>query len=282
MNQIKQPTSYDEQVEKLANHGCIITDKEKCKEALKSVGYYRLSAYFLPFRKSDGSYYPDTAFEKIYRIYEFDRKLRNLVFSAIEVVEINLRSSLSYYHAHKYGPLGYLNPNNFNQKHNAIKFEETIKKEIESNKKVLFVKHHIDHYNSQFPLWVVCELFTFGMLSYFYNDLHTADKKKLMGACYKNTVSWLRCCTDLRNICAHYGRLYYRVFSAVPAGLQLKEAEGHRLWGSVLALRELYPSVNQWNNGFVLSLESLLSEYNDDISLLHMAFPKDWSARLKK
>ncbi|MCM1334669.1 MAG: Abi family protein [Bacteroides sp.] len=282
MSQVKRPTTYDEQVKKLTDHGCIIRNEEKCKEALKSVGYYRLSAYFLPFRRSDGSYFPGTDFEKIYQIYEFDRKLRNLIFSAIEVVEVDLRSSLSYYHAHKYGPLGYLNPDHFNQKHNAVKFEEMIKKEIESNKKVLFVKHHIDRYDGQFPLWVACELFTFGMLSYFYNDLHTTDKKALMGVRYKNVASWLRCCTDLRNICAHYGRLYYRVFSAVPAGLQLKDAEGRRLWGAVLALKELYPSANQWNHEFVLSLESLFAQYEHSISLSHMAFPEDWAERLRK
>lgn len=282
MRQVKQPASYDEQIKKLVNHGCIVSDKEKCKEALQGVGYYRLSAYFLPFRKSDGSYRTDITFEKIYRIYEFDRKLRNLIFSAIEVIEIHLRSTLSYYHAHKYGSSGYLDANNFNQKHNVEKFRNTIQKEIESNKNVLFVKHHIDRYDGQFPLWVVFELFTFGMLSYFYNDLHTADKKALMGVHYKNAVSWLRCCTDLRNICAHYGRLYYRIFSAVPAGLQLKESEGRRLWGALLAVKELYPSVNQWNNGFVVSLESLLSEYIDSVSLSHMAFPEDWSAKLRK
>lgn len=282
MNQVKQPTTYDEQVQKLREHGCVIIDEEKCKESLKRVGYYRLSAYFLPFRETDNSYCPNTEFERIYRIYEFDRRLRSLFFSAIEVVEVNLRSSLSYYHAHKYGSLGYLKPDNFNQKHNAIKFEETIKKEIESNKKVLFVKHHLEHYDGQFPIWAICELFTFGMLSYFYNDLHTADKKEIMGARYKNMVSWLRCCTDLRNICAHYGRLYYRVFSAVPAGLQLKEAEGRRLWGAVLALRELYPATPQWNNEFVLSLENLFLEFKNDISLLHMAFPEDWPEKLRK
>jgi abortive infection bacteriophage resistance protein len=83
------------------------------------------------------------------------------------------------------------------------------------------VKHHIENYDGQFPLWVICELFTFGMISYFYNDLTTEDKKKFVGAEYKEMVSWLRCCTDLRNICAHYVRLYYRIFSAMPSGFSI-------------------------------------------------------------
>ena len=73
----------------------------------------------------------------------------------------------------------------FNSKHNADKFKQNIDREIENNKKVLFVRHPIDNYDDQFPLWVISELFTFGMLSYFYYDLTTADKKAFAGADYK-------------------------------------------------------------------------------------------------
>ena len=65
----------------------------------------------------------------------------------------------------------------FNRKHDAEKFKQNIDCEFENNKKVMFVKFHIDNYDNQFPLWVISELFTFGTLSYFYNDLTTADKK---------------------------------------------------------------------------------------------------------
>ena len=48
----------------------------------------------------------------------------------------------------------------------------------------------------------------------------TADQKEFAQKHYatipQNLKSWLRCATDLRNICAHYGRLYYRIFSAIP------------------------------------------------------------------
>ena len=130
----------------------------------------------------------------------------------------------------------------FNSKHNADKFKQNIDREIENNKKVLFVKHPIDNYDDQFPLWVISELFTFGMLSYFYYDLTTADKKAFAGADYKNMIRWMRCCTDLRNICAHYGRLYFRIFSAMPSGFQISEAAKRRLWGAKLSVKALCPS----------------------------------------
>lgn len=104
--QIKEHSSYTEQITKLRSRGCIITDDAACEQILKHIGYYRLSAYLLPFKNEDGTYGKNLSFERVYHIYEFDRKLRNLLFSAIEVIEISLRARLAYFHSEKYGPLG--------------------------------------------------------------------------------------------------------------------------------------------------------------------------------
>lgn len=283
---IKPPTTYDEQLLKLKKRGCLILNEDFCKAKLTAVSYYRLTAYFLPFKTNTGSYQAGTSFERVYRIYEFDRKLRATLLSAVEEVEIFLRAQLSYFHAHKYGSLGYLDPKNFSKKHNDSKFKETLCREIDNNKQALFVKHHVERYDGKFPVWVISELFTFGMLSYFFNDLKTADQKRLSAEIYgttpKNVASWLRCCTDLRNICAHYGRLYYRVFPAIPAGLSITEAAKRRLWGAVMALRAIYPHSEKWNNEILINLETLFNEYAAEIDLYHLAFPDDWSAKLRK
>ena len=66
-------------------------------DILVNIGYYRLSAYFLPFKSFNGTYMDNLSFERVYRVYEFDRKLRNLLFSAIEVIEVSLRTRLAHY-----------------------------------------------------------------------------------------------------------------------------------------------------------------------------------------
>jgi abortive infection bacteriophage resistance protein len=282
MGEVKQHLTYKEQIEKLQSRGCVISDAAACESILRNIGYYRLSAYFLPFKKDDDCYEDDLSFDKVYHIYEFDRKLRNLLLAPIEVIEVSLRARLAYFHSQKYGPLGYLDTASFNDKHDAEKFKKNIDREIENNKKVLFVKHHIENYDGQFPLWVICELFTFGMISYFYNDLTTADKKEFAGAEYNEMVSWLRCCTDIRNICAHYGRLYFRIFSAMPSGFSISAPVKRRLWGAMLSVKALYPSAEKWNSEFMPEIEALFEEYKDDINLYHLAFPNDWAAQLKK
>jgi abortive infection bacteriophage resistance protein len=241
----------------------------------------------LPFRKPDGNYLSGTDFNTIYQIYEFDRYLRNLLFAAIEEVEIYLRAEFAYYHAHKYNATGYMDSVNYNNKHNHSAFMGKINAEISQNSNVLFVKPHLDNYGRQFPIWVITELFTFGMLSYFYSDLLISDQKQLARQLFdtipKNLASWLRCCTDLRNICAHYGRLYFRIFTAIPANLHGLEATAERrLFGAVLSLKALYPDVNKWNGEIYHGLKSLIKSYSHVIQLEHIGFPLNWESMLKK
>lgn len=164
---LKTPTTYQQQIEKLKEHNCVVADEEFCTSVLTRISYYRLSAYFLPFRKADGKYCEGTRFENVYALYEFDRKMRNIVFSAIEETEVSIRAYFSYYHSHKYGSDGYTDEHNYNNRHDHAKFMKRLNDEIVSNKRVLYVQHHLTKYQGQFPLWVAMELFTFGMLSYW-------------------------------------------------------------------------------------------------------------------
>lgn len=287
MADIKRPTTYEEQLDLLESRGIIIDNPDYCKTVLENINYYRLMAYFLPFKQDDGTYISGTTFNRVYRIYEFDRKLRRILFSALEEVEISLRAKFAYYHAHKYGPVGYLDASNFSTQHNHQRFSDEIHREICSNRKMLFVKHHLENYDGVFPFWVMTELFTFGMLSRFYADMKPEDRKyisrRVYGTTDTNVKSWMRCCSDLRNICAHYGRLYYRIFTAVPAGFDdITNAKLRRLWGAVLALKGLFMDTTKWNSEVIPAISALVEEYSDSIDLYHLAFPDDWESRLKK
>ena len=152
MAEIKRATTYEEQLEILEQRGIVINDENACKKILENINYYRLLAYLLPFKIDDQHYQAGTEFLRVHRIYEFDHKLRRVLFSALEDVEISLRAKFSYYHAHKYGPIGYLDPANFSDKHDPVKFKDQIDREVYNNRSVPFVKHHIDNYGGVFPL----------------------------------------------------------------------------------------------------------------------------------
>ena len=60
-------------------------------------------------------------FNRIKRIYDFDGRIRNLIFECIETIELYLRTQLAYYCGHTCGSLGYLNPDIYNEKYNDEK-----------------------------------------------------------------------------------------------------------------------------------------------------------------
>ena len=284
---LKQAATYAQQIAKLREHGCIISDEAFCEEALSRISYYRLSAYFLTFKRKDGNYMPGTDFRNVYMIYEFDRKLRRLLFSVIDELEVFIQAQLSYYYSHKYGAVGYMNSTNFNSRHDHLGFISRINDLVKSNEKLPFIRHHISNYGGQFPLWVISELFTFGMLSYFYADMITTDQKELARNIFKTSVpnakSWLYCCTNLRNICAHSGRLYNAIFSVIPANISCVEKVSERkLFASIMAVHELYPDDEKWNNEFMPSMSALLDEYSDIILLRHIGFPENWEEKMTR
>jgi abortive infection bacteriophage resistance protein len=83
--ELKEPKIFEEQVKLIQDKGFIVADVEEkeCLEFIKRANYYRLSAYFLPFRKKDGTFFEGISFSRIQRIYEFDSRLRALIFIVI-------------------------------------------------------------------------------------------------------------------------------------------------------------------------------------------------------
>lgn len=285
---VKQPTTFHQQVQLLKAKNIVINDPIACQIFLEKVNYYRFSAYFLPFYDPNTQKcFDNITFYRLENIYYFDQELRSLIFSMIEDIEIHIRTQLAYYFSHKYGSLGYMSPQNYNSKHDHASFIKHISSCIKENDKTLVVKHHMEKYNGQFPLWVIIEFFSIGMLSHFYRSLKTQDKKiiskQLYSTNFKNLESWLRCLTDLRNKCAHYSRLYYWIFPAIP---KMPKGDAYtptrRLFAQLYMLKYMYPNKDKWNNYYLKALIKLIKKYNPYISLKHIDFPYRWKSMLKK
>ncbi len=123
---LKIPYSFDEQMQSLIDKNITVNDPKYRIDFLNKVNYYKLSAYFLPFKKSDGKCHPNVSFERICQIYMFDKELRTLILKKVEDIELHLRTQIAYYHSHKYGPLGYFTSSTHNSKHNHAEFEKRI------------------------------------------------------------------------------------------------------------------------------------------------------------
>ena len=283
--ELKPARTYQEQVSMLKRRSCIIEDEAACIDFLHKVNYYRLTAYFLPFRNADHTYRDGTTFERIKGIYEFDQWLRVLIFAVVEEIEVYTRTKLAYYHSHKYGPHGYWDAKNYNDLHKHERFIDQLEAELERNKNALWVKHHQRIYDGKFPIWAIVELFPLGMLSRFYADLPLDDRKQI--AAEFNTKeaylgSWLRALTLLRNICAHYGRLYYAMFTSIPKiPPHLKLKHTGMLFDQILTLKLLTPDPSTWNTVFLENISTLVEEYFGFIELAHVGFTDEWEDILR-
>ena len=102
MRYAKVPLSVSDQAQRLLERGLSCDRPERLRHYLSHIGYYRLSAYWLPFeypptenQRRNHLFLPETTFDAVLNLYIFDRKLRLLVMDAIEYLmhAINPRGS---------------------------------------------------------------------------------------------------------------------------------------------------------------------------------------------
>lgn len=296
--ELKKPKTFEEQLKILEDRQMRIDDKEDAIKVLKTTNYYRLTVYALQFKKDD-NYGNKIFFNDMYKLYKFDKRLRHLILEILESIEISLRTYMAYHLSIKYGAEAHKNSDLFKDKelyngyddiygkHHKGLIEE-IEFEIRNNKKELFVKHHLKKYKGHFPIWVAIELFSFGMLSKTYANLNTIDQKIISKNCFGTNnqllESWLNNLSYIRNICAHYGRLYNKKMAIAPK-LHNKYCQYNidlnRLFISILAIKELTMRTSEWEV-FRTHLEALVEEFKDVIDLKLIGFPENWTEILSK
>ncbi len=296
MTQLKPALSYDEQIDRLKNvHNLLIPDEKIALEILMRVNYYRLSAYGIGLVKKDDreKFVDGISLEHIYRLYEFDSIFRNNLIHVIEQLEIQLRTQISNYLALKYGSEGYMDSRNFTEKKTkdgSLVYDSVIKsfnKECDHQKKAPFVRHHIEKYEGHFPIWVAIELFTFGNLASLYSIMKIEDRKeisKLYNTDPRYLGSWILALVEIRNICAHYSRLYNMPLKQTPylysEYQEYKSQKRNKVFPALIVIKRMMNGDARWNE-FEIQLETLMDKYSDVVKLSFMGFPNEWKKLLK-
>jgi abortive infection bacteriophage resistance protein len=282
----KSPASIREQIHKLSERGLIIDDVKKAYRTLETINYYRIVHYFAVFLEENGQYKEGTRFEDGLKIYEFDRRLRTEVLVAVEEIEIAARAAISNFHASRYEALGYRNESSFDRRHNHRAFMNKIERIISKNANLTFVRHHNKKYGGEFPLWVVMEMFSFGTLAVFYQDMKLGDKKEIaeyyFNQDHRNVESWLDCLAILRNRCAHYNRIYGNPLPGNPRRLDITLESGFEyemgssLFDFILIIGFLHRDGVDWGEKFSKKLGQLFDDYENIIKPEVLGFPQNW------
>src|SRR5690606_11449844 len=102
----KPPVSVSDQIAKLKQRGLQIKDDALASRYLSNISYYRLRAYTYPYQDNNDPTHPflgQVSFEDIMELYTFDRKLRLLIFDAVEKIEVALRTQIIHQWSLQYG-----------------------------------------------------------------------------------------------------------------------------------------------------------------------------------
>ena len=287
---LKPALTYNQQIERLkVIHKLTISDDALALRILAQVNYYRLSAYGIGLKKASNpeEYRDDITLEHIFRLYCFDSEFRNNIIHIVEQLEIMLRTRISYYLGITYGPEGYTDVRNFIDKqdrqgqsiHSIIM--ESLKREIQHNKNLPLVKHHLETYGGHFPIWVAVEIMTFGNIASLFDILKTEDKKEisiLFGTSASHLKSWILALVEIRNICAHYNRLYNMPLKQTPFLYRENRKyrnEQNKVFPIVLVIKRMLCANEQWES-FLKDINKTMNKYRDVVVLSFIGFPSEW------
>ena len=295
---IKPHKTFKEQLAILAERGLIIDDERKALGYLQTVGYYRLSGYLYIFRKPSANrerldeFYHDCHFNDVIRLYMFDKKLRHLALVALERIEVAMRVQIVH-NLGAYDPLAHLDAQYFDSEFDHATWKSNYETMVSREKrKSDFVKHNIQVYGD-LPIWAGCEVWDFGTMSKLYQGMKPADKDKI--AHYYNLAGAKQLETQLiafnfiRNVSAHYGRLWNR-YVALQASTKGMEKTWRQfpknrvcIYFCLMAriLNHICPN-SRWKERFIETLEQFPETGVTEVNLHQFGLPiplselKEW------
>ncbi|MGV3610133.1 MAG: Abi family protein [Fluviicola sp.] len=281
-----------DQLIQLKTRGLIIQDDNRVISYLRSVGYYRLTGYMFHLQTNDGNhtFQENTSFDDVILHYKFDNKLRILLLSYLDRIEVALRARLIDNYSINLGFFWYVDSNYYENKNiHDIITSEVISRFNDPQER--FLRAYKSKYTSETypPANMGMEILSFGKLSKMFegliNDstkLEIAKSLTLPNAAI--LASWLNHLTNVRNACAHHSRIWNRKFSAerpvIPSRKDYKfngdipENFNTTLYGVISIIIRLLSVINP-NNSFEAKVLSLFQEY-PQINFRKMGFPNGW------
>jgi abortive infection bacteriophage resistance protein len=290
MRYTKQPLDYPDILAMLKERGLVINNDDKAIDCLRVISYFRLANYFHPMEadKVNHIFKSNSHFENAVDLYEFDRELRGLIFSAIQAVEIALRSKMIHHISLSYGSFWFTDASLFRNIDIFNGCLQHIRQEVERSREDFIVDHY-DRYTEPDlpPVWKTLEVTTFGTLSKLFGNFKDNAIKKRIAREFnlpQHVIleSWIKCAVVMRNFLAHHSRVWNRSFPIIPltsARLHGRWITHHaenpnKLYIHLCYLKYMLDSIKP-DNHFAADLKNLLQKH-PNIDIFAMGFPTSW------
>ena len=288
----KEALSISDQIELLKNRGLNIADYSKATKFLGEVSYFRFVQYLRPMEedKTTHQFKPNSQFDDAVALYNFDIELRDLMFKAIQRLEIALRTKIIQEFSLQYGPFWFFDTSLIDDEHKYIENLNSIDRELQRSKED-FIKEHRQNSDRPIfpPAWKTLELASFGTLSKLYYNFSDKKLKKRIAHQFnlpQHVVleSWMRSVTVLRNYCAHHSRLWNRYLPNAPqmnaslrgTWINIEGIDANKVYAITCCIAYWLDSMG-YGNKFKNDLKSLLNSYTQ-IDPTAMGFPNNWKS----
>lgn len=288
----KPPTTFEEQADRLLKRG-LIADRQQLIQRLHTISYFRLAGYLHAFRVvGSDCYQPGTTLDKVWRIRDFDQRLRTQLLDAIEAIEVHVRTQLAYHFAHDHGAFAYTDARHFpNLAPDQFtlwqrKLDDQVQRSQRSREE--FVAHFFQKYgdeHTRLPVWALVELMDFGATLTFFRGVKDDIKKRIaaeVGQPDRVVMSWLLALNTVRNRCAHHLRLYNWELGTpvlIPQERKFPVWHAPRLpndrIGIILTLCRYWLAQIATDNPWSRRMTDLFDEFPDQ-PLLPMGLGPDW------
>lgn len=295
-----------QQIALLEARGMVIADHAKATEYLSRLGYYRLSAYWYPFRDVRGGqvvddFKPGTQFSWALDLYSFDKKLRLQLLDVLERIEIFIRTGIAL-ELGQYHPEAHRNPklldaqfSRIDPRSQRVPHTEWLQKldDKARDSKEEFTGHFRTKYPQSFmPVWVAVELLDFGPLSRLLSGMRRHDVRNIAATCgvpdRDLLTSWVRALSVVRNVCAHHARLWNKPLVDQPRlpkrgvvplldHLAASPHGNRRVYAACAIARYLLLLINprtQWSDRLKASMGTF--PVNPYVTPTVMGFPQGW------
>jgi abortive infection bacteriophage resistance protein len=284
----KQIQTFANQIGILKQRGMTFADEAAAEAWLHRVSYYRMSGYWYPLLadRVNHTFKPGATFEQAVSLYEFDSRLRELVFRNIGRIEVAVRTQMAYVMSMAKGGTWFADASLFNNTAQHAKTLQSITDEYHRSDEQ-FVRSFKRKYSDPLPpSWMTLEVTSFGTMSILYQYLKPGIPKRDVAAVFgvSDTVfaSWLHTLVYVRNICAHHARLWNRTLGVRPLMPRhprntfiAQPATGTQRVYFVLAIIRYWLNVINPQNTLTHDLQLLFSKF-PSVHAGALGFPQNW------
>ena len=277
-------------VSHLIDDRLLVNDVAFAEDFLENVSYFRFNAYLRPFEEANGAnrFKPNASFDKAISLYRFDAELRNLLFSAIQLIEISLRAKIINRFSLAHGAFWFIDPTMAIDQHKYSDNLNTLERELARSKDDFIQEHFVKYGHDKFPpTWKLLDLTSFGTLTKLYFNFADRRVKKQIARSYgvpqhEILESWMKAVNTLRNACAHHNRIWNRIMPVMPQipttlgnpWISQRPTTSNRLYAVFCCLVYWLNSFRP-NNTLVHDFKNLLIKY-PNVDIAAMGFPHNW------